>query len=825
MTRLRPRWGAGRGGAGPPSRRARDGTAGDGTAGRDAWRYRWTVLGVATFTQAASGFFVQGIGAMGVQLREDLQLSTAQLGLLLSASQLVPLVGLLVAGELLDRYDERWVVGAGACVVAASLGAGGLGQGYVFLLVVLLMVGAGYSTVQPGGSKSVASWFRTSQRGLAMGVRQAGVPLGGVVAAAVMPALAAAHGWRSTFLAGGLVALAGAVAFMALYRRPPVPDLVRDGAGRAPEPPDAPGSRLGARLRMLREPAMAEIVASGVCLVSVHSGIGVLTVLYMHEAASVAAGPAALVLVASQAAGVAGRVCLAAWSDRRGPGRQATVRICMVAAAAAMAVLMTPAGHEPAVACALFTWLGFFGIGWYGPWVTHAAESAPPGRTGFALGLVMAVTQTAVVLAPFLLGLLKDVTHSFVPVWGALTAMTVLALAVTSLRDAAAVPARMRVLLASVIVPDRFEATLPARWRTLLVGCALVLLAPLAFVQPHGLPGEFGRAALIALLMVQAGAVWWVGERPAAVTAAVLAAGAGIQYLYPDAGLGIALVVVSTFAWIRPARESLWGLAGALVPAVVLPWATGHALHALLWPAAALLAWSWGALGRARSAQRQAEARRAVLEERARIARELHDVLAHTVSVMVVQAAAADDVFDADPARARQALRDLETSGREALAELRTFLRTVRSLDGESALDADVPAAPPPGLADLDVLTRPLAAAGLRVTLHAEGLDDRTLPPGVELSAYRIVQESLTNTLRHARASTTDITVAATDRELTIDVRDDGTGGGRPPGLGTGQGIAGMRERAATLGGSLAAGPDPAGGFRVRARLPLGGPP
>ncbi|GLY74958.1 hypothetical protein Airi01_032250 [Actinoallomurus iriomotensis] len=382
-------------------------------------------------------------------------------------------------------------------------------------------------------------------------------------------------------------------------------------------------------------------------------------------------------------------------------------------------------------------------------------------------------------------------------------------------------PGRIRVLLASVIVPDRFEVTLSPRWRTVLVGCALALLAPLVLLTPQGAPGGFGRAVLIALVVVQAGAVWWMSEWPGTVTATVLLAGSGIQFLYPKAGPGIALVVVSTLAWIRPARESLWGLAGALVPAGVLPWATGHLRHALLWPAAALLAWSWGALGRARSARRQAEARRVVLEERARIARELHDVLAHTVSVMVIQAAAADDVFDVDPAKARQALRDLETSGRQALTELRAFLRTVRSLDDEP----EGGAALRPGLADLDGLTRPLAAAGLRVTFRTEGLDGRTLPPGVELSAYRIVQESLTNTLRHARARTTDITVVATDRELTIDVRDDGIGGGRLTGLGAGQGIAGMRERAAMMGGSLTAGPDPAGGFRVRARLPVEEPP
>ncbi|GIH93288.1 MFS transporter [Planobispora siamensis] len=404
-----------------------------------AGRYRWVVLAAATFTQAASGFFVQGIGAMGVHLQRDLNLSTAQLGLLLSAAQLVPLAGLLVAGELLDRYGERWVVGAGACVVAVSLGVGSAAQGYASLLLVLLIAGAGYSTVQPGGSKSVASWFDASQRGLAMGIRQAGLPLGGLLAAAVLPVLAATFGWRVTLMAGALVALLGALAFMGLYRhpparrlRPPVRTLRRDGAphGSAPHAPLA--SRFGARLRPLRDPSTVKIVLSGTSLVSVHGGIGVLTVLYLHEVTAVEAGTAALVLVAAQGAGAAGRICLAARSDRSRSGRYASVLTCMVAVTAGMLALITPMGRSPVAACLVFVWLGFFGIGWYGPWVAYVAESAPPGRTGFVLGSAMAVNQIAVIAAPPALGLLKDLTGSFTPAWALLSAMTVIALAVTA---------------------------------------------------------------------------------------------------------------------------------------------------------------------------------------------------------------------------------------------------------------------------------------------------------------------------------------------------------------------------------------------------------
>lgn len=381
-------------------------------------RYRWIILGIATFTQAAAAFFVQGIGAMSIHLQRDLRLNTTQLGLLQSAAQLLPLAGLLVAGRLLDRHDERWVVGIGALVVAAALAAGSAAPGYVSLLVVLLVVGAGYSAIQPGGSKSVASWFDASKRGLAMGIRQAGLPLGGVLAAFALPALATSFGWRSTLVAGALVALSGAVVFMAFHRRPP---------DRRPVPA---ASRV--RLELLREPYLKKIVLSGTSMVSVHSGVGVLTVLYLHEVASMAAASAALVYVAVQCAGALGRVCLAAWSDRHRSGRYACVLTCLAAVITGMTLLATPVGRSPVAACLLFVWLGFFGIGWYGPWVAYAAESAPPDHTGFALGLAMAVNQVAVVLAPPVLGLLTDLTGSFAPAWALLAALTAVTMATTA---------------------------------------------------------------------------------------------------------------------------------------------------------------------------------------------------------------------------------------------------------------------------------------------------------------------------------------------------------------------------------------------------------
>ncbi|MGA5821789.1 MFS transporter [Kitasatospora sp. NPDC094028] len=387
-------------------------------------RYRWAVLGIATFAQAATCFFVQGIGPLGPALQSGLSLSAGQLGLLLSAAQLMPMVGLLVVGRLLDRYDERWIVGAGALVVAAGLALGAAAPGYGTLLLALLVVGAGYSSAQPGGSKSVASWFASSQRGLAMGIRQAGLPLGGALAAAVQPVLAQAYGWRATLVSGALVALAGAAVFTGCYRRPPTLPHA------APTPPPTP-SPPAPLLRLLREPAMVRIVLSGTSLVAAQTGILLFAALHLHDTAGLSAGTAALVLVAAQGAGVAGRICLAAWSDRARSGRYATVRACLAAVTLGCLALASPLGGHPATACPLFTLLGFAGLGWYGPWVAHVAESAPPDRTGSALGLAMAANQVAIVLAPPLLGLLHDAAHGFTPVWLLLAGLTAAALAAT----------------------------------------------------------------------------------------------------------------------------------------------------------------------------------------------------------------------------------------------------------------------------------------------------------------------------------------------------------------------------------------------------------
>jgi signal transduction histidine kinase len=204
-------------------------------------------------------------------------------------------------------------------------------------------------------------------------------------------------------------------------------------------------------------------------------------------------------------------------------------------------------------------------------------------------------------------------------------------------------------------------------------------------------------------------------------------------------------------------------------------------------------------------------------EERARIARELHDVVAHSVGAMVAQAQGARHVLDRDPERAREALETIERTGRTALNEMRRSLGVLRRPDTEA------PLAPQPGMSGLGVLLEQARKSGLTVELVTEG-EPAPLADGADLSAYRIVQEALTNTLKHAGPVHARVAVRYGERALEVEITDDGADGRAPNGIpsaGGGHGLVGMRERVALYGGDLHAGLRPEGGFVVRASLPL----
>ena len=329
---------------------------------------------------------------------------------------------------------------------------------------------------------------------------------------------------------------------------------------------------------------------------------------------------------------------------------------------------------------------------------------------------------------------------------------------------------------------------------------------------------------------------------PARVLAATLACGlvyAARTYPEGPSQLGIypalwtvALTLPRRTAWVAASGTAV-AAAGAELFLYGSTMFDGEPLYAAVTVFAAM--W-WGEAVRARRAYvaelrdraeraertREEEARRRVDEERMRIARELHDVVSHTIGVISVQAGVASHLLERRPDKAAESLAAIRQASDEALGELHAMLGVLR--DGDGGGDGGrAPLSPAPGLGELDALVAQAAGAGVEVRVSVKG-EPRRLPPAVDLACYRVVQESLTNVVRHARASRAEITVTHADGRVTVEVTDDGRAGRNGHGTGSGQGILGMRERARALGGSLEAGPRPGGGFRVQATLPVGTP-
>jgi signal transduction histidine kinase len=342
-------------------------------------------------------------------------------------------------------------------------------------------------------------------------------------------------------------------------------------------------------------------------------------------------------------------------------------------------------------------------------------------------------------------------------------------------------------LLASALLVRRW----PLAALAVTIGGALAILALHPVVSPPGMPDLVGWP--------EAGAV-----------AVVLGCAACLEICY--------------LAVTRTRRVSLIGLAVALPPVVLqVPLLGSSREDPNVVPATALAiitAWLIGysirqAQARTELVRAQAAAQ-AAMAERLRIARELHDIVAHSIGIIAIQAGAGRRVFDACPAQARDTLATIEATSRETLSGLRRMMSGLRRADPDpeprhQSLD------PAPGLASVEHMAARTRDAGVQVDVEWHG-SRKPLPADIDLSAFRIIQEAVTNVVRHAGTSGCRVRIDQQDEQLSIEVTDGGRGGS---GAGTGYGITGMRERAMLLGGDFSAGPRPGGGFRVAARLPV----
>jgi signal transduction histidine kinase len=305
----------------------------------------------------------------------------------------------------------------------------------------------------------------------------------------------------------------------------------------------------------------------------------------------------------------------------------------------------------------------------------------------------------------------------------------------------------------------------------------------------------------------------------------------------------ILLVALEAVAELRSLRVSLATLATTVVPIVLLVLAASREASperqvtaaigsAIFYSALSMAAWGIGravrrhrgrltklqAMHELEVEQQRAAAEQAVSLERLRIARELHDIVAHSVTIMVLHAAGAKRVVDTDPNRAKESLITIEQSGQQAMGELRRLLELLRENEGDATIR---PGSPLPGLAQVPQMVNSVRGSGIEVSLEITGTPGR-LDTSIELAAYRLVQEALTNVSKHRGAGASAVVSIDWGAEkMTVAVEDDGAGAAQLSSLSTGHGLAGLRERMAIAGGDFAAGPTESGGFRVAARLPV----
>jgi signal transduction histidine kinase len=375
--------------------------------------------------------------------------------------------------------------------------------------------------------------------------------------------------------------------------------------------------------------------------------------------------------------------------------------------------------------------------------------------------------------------------------------------------------------------------------RTFSIGALhpLVIVVPIAIVQvvftfaAAARQGDFERVNVLTgvLALAAAAALAWRRRYPVTVLVTVYAVLITYFALGNPFGPVFISLAVSLFNAVANGRRALaWtaGYASAAVMFVVML-TTRDDFVFNLGGAGAILAWislvmGLGEVARARrdraeqAAAAQAEqGRRRASEERLKIAREVHDVLAHHVSLINVQSGVALHLIDSQPEQVREALTAIKQSSKEVLVELRNILGVLRDVDGSA------PRHPVASLDQLDRLLERMRTAGLPVELKIVG-EERPVPKGVDAAALRIVQESLTNTYRHAGPTTATITLSYLSDSLRVEIEDDGRGS-TGPSVGTGSGLTGMRQRAEALSGTFEAGPRPGGGFRVAATFPTGG--
>lgn len=381
--------------------------------------YKWVVLLLATWAQASATLINYGVGPLALFWKQSYHLTQMETGTLLSAISIGPLFFMLPAGWLLDRWNERLFIGLASVLLGVSIlvvnGAGG----FAGLLGVLSVTGIFYSAAQPGGSKVIVEWFSKKNRGLAMGIRQAGIPVGGAIGGLVIPVVSARYGWSYAVDLLSALCISAGLLFLLFYKEPPAVN-----AASRPASPDL----LKQLNAIIKNKKLHPVFFAGMGMISLQIVIiGHFTIFLVKDQA-LSPARAGLIYSVALFSGMAGRILLAFASDRIFHGdRRKPLLLSILAAFVSVCFLAAGARPFPIWVLLLVSgWLGFFGTGWYSLFIVEVAERASREAVGLTVSFALTLNQAVIILAPPAFGWIVD-RAGYPPAWLAVSCLLLLA--------------------------------------------------------------------------------------------------------------------------------------------------------------------------------------------------------------------------------------------------------------------------------------------------------------------------------------------------------------------------------------------------------------
>lgn len=379
--------------------------------------YRWMILLIATISQTFATFVTYGIGPLASFWQQVHHLSQFQTGLLVSAVNIGPIFSMLFFGNLMDRHGERWIVGVGSVLLGASMLFAYQITNYTYLVVILLFAGVWYGTAQPGGSKAIVKWFPPQRRGLAMGIRQTGIPIGGALASSTLPFFFYKYGLPSVILVQAIVAISGGLLFILFYREE------RSTIQKAET-----FSFLAKLKKIQGNYSLYPIFLIGITMISLQMVLVAHLMSYLTNEVHINLHHAGTLLSVVLLGGMIGRILLAWASDHVCKGNrvvplQITIAITVLLLLC-MSYVMSYMTFWLLVILCFF--LGFFAIGWFSLFIIVVSEKSDPQFIGLTVSFSLTLNQFAIVLSPALFGILVDYLHSYTAPFSILTLLIAL---------------------------------------------------------------------------------------------------------------------------------------------------------------------------------------------------------------------------------------------------------------------------------------------------------------------------------------------------------------------------------------------------------------